>query len=137
MFTSTARMLVRQPGRRNIMWIPNRKQEGLAWKTQIKQNFSSECCSGHLEHRFNTPAVYIFCSESKFNENLKIVSSKPLFLQHVPSETKNAIWTILPIPFVKSQEGLSWSVNTSSKVGNFSKNRFFIETFHWTLRREI
>ena len=134
MFPSTPRKLVRQPGRRFITRSLKRKQEGLASE---KQNFPSKICSGHLEHRFNTPGVYLFCSESKFIEKLKIFPSKPLSVQHVPSETKNAILTILPFSFVKSQECFSQSVNTSSKVGSFSKNTFFSETFHWTLRSEF
>ena len=103
-FPSTPRKLVRQPDRRISTRSPKRKQEGLASK---KQKVSSRKCSGHLEHRFNTSAFYFFCSESKFNENLKTFSSKPHFLQHVPSETKSALLTILPIPFGKSQEGFS------------------------------
>ena len=134
MFSSTPRKLFRQAGRRFITRSLKRKQDGLASE---KQNFSSKKCSGHLEHRFNTPAVYLFCSESKFIGNLKTFPSEPLSLQHVPSETKNAILTILPFLVVKSQECFSQSVNTSSEVGSFSKNKFFIETFHWTLRREF
>ena len=126
MLPSTPRMLVRQPGRRIIMRSPKRKQEGLASK---KQNFSSKNCSGDLEHRINTPAVYFFCSESKFNENFKTFSSKPLLLQHFPSERKNAILTTLPITFLKSQECFSYSVNTSSKVGSFSKKQVFHRNF--------
>ena len=123
MFPSTPRMLVRQPGRRIIMWSPNRKQEGLASE---KQNFSSKNCSRHLGHRFNTPAVYFFCSKSKFNENFKIFSSKPLFLQHVPSETNSVLLTILPI-FFREMPGMSFL-----KCEHLIKSRKFLQkkVFH-------
>ena len=75
-FPSTPRMLVQQPAEDLSLeaWNENKK-----FLLQIKQNFSSECCSGQLEHRINTPAVYFLCSDPKFSENLKIFFKSTTF----------------------------------------------------------